>query len=302
MSVLAAVLAQLLHLALIVAAAPMVAGALGTIEARLDGRQGPHVLQAWRDLRRLMRKQAVMAEAASPLGRFAPIAGLAVTVTAAALVPSFTLGMAFAPIGDLLVLAGLFGVVRAIRALAAMDAGTMQGGILAERGMRLALGGEPAVLLAVFTLALLAGSSNLDAIARLQRDGLMQPGAAAALSAAALVGVALIRHREEVHAELAGSALAVTRLSDAFGILVWVDLLSALFLPFGIAEPGAGPASWLIGLVAWIVKLAVLVGIFAVCRRMIGHPRPRAAAALVAVSTLFGLLAAVFALTSVAAA
>ena len=97
------------------------------MRARLAGRAGASPLQPWRDLIRLLRKQTVLAESASSVTIDAPAACAAATAVAACLVPSFTLGMTFAPFADLLLIAGLLIAARASLALAAMDAGTAPG-------------------------------------------------------------------------------------------------------------------------------------------------------------------------------
>ncbi len=158
-------------------------GCIRRLKARLLGRVGPPLLQPWRDLLRLLRKQPVMAENASWLFAAAPAGCLAAIAAAAALVPSFALGMASAPLADLLVIAGLLALARCILALAAMDVGTAFGGIGASREMTFAVFAEPALLLVIFTLALLAGTTNLDVIAACLREGtlraagLARPGA-----------------------------------------------------------------------------------------------------------------------------
>ncbi len=163
-------IAQLLHLALVLAAAPVVTGVLALFEARLQGRSGPHPLQPWLDLLRMFRKQTVMAESVSWLFRIAPAVAFGAIVVAAALVPSFALGMTFAPAADLLVIAGLLMLARCVLALAAMDTGTAFGGIGASRAMFSAVFAEPALLVVFLLCSLLAGSTNIDAVAAMLRD------------------------------------------------------------------------------------------------------------------------------------
>ena len=151
------VLIQLVHVALLLAAAPLLVGLIRRIKARLVGRAGPPLMQPYRDLLRLARKQPVLAENASVVFRAAPLASFAATAAAAALVPSFALGMATAPVADLLVIAGLLTIARVALALAAMDVGTAFGGIGASREMSFAAFAEP---------ALAAGLPDADAARR----------------------------------------------------------------------------------------------------------------------------------------
>ncbi|MFC7608625.1 hypothetical protein [Teichococcus aestuarii] len=61
-----AIVTQLLHAALLLALAPLLVGVVRWLKARLLGRRGAHPFQPWRDLRKLLRKQPVLAEGASP--------------------------------------------------------------------------------------------------------------------------------------------------------------------------------------------------------------------------------------------
>ena len=54
MSILTGLVTQLLHLALILALAPVLTGCVRWLKARLMGRRGPHPLQPWRDLLKLL--------------------------------------------------------------------------------------------------------------------------------------------------------------------------------------------------------------------------------------------------------
>ena len=136
MTALGSVLTLLLHAALLLALAPVLAGGLRTARARLLGRGGPPVLQGWHDLIRLARKQPVLADNASWLFAAVPGVCAAAVLAAALLVPSFALGMATAPLSDLLVVAGLLGLARCALALAALDVGTAFGGIGASGNHR----------------------------------------------------------------------------------------------------------------------------------------------------------------------
>src|SRR5258705_12713956 len=84
---------QVAQTALVLGLAPLLSGVTRKIRARLLRRQGPSVLQPYRDLLKLIRKEAVVAENASWLFRAAPYLILATTWVAAALVPTFASGL-----------------------------------------------------------------------------------------------------------------------------------------------------------------------------------------------------------------
>ncbi|HVC59435.1 MAG TPA: NADH-quinone oxidoreductase subunit H [Acetobacteraceae bacterium] len=303
MTFLLATFAQALHITLMLVGAPVVAGLQRWTEARLAGRTGADPWQAWRDLARLARKQPVLAENASPLFRTAPIACFAAMAVAAALVPSFTLGMAFAPLSDLLVLAGLLGFARVVLALAALDAGTAPAGLAAGRTASIACLAEPAMFLVILALGLLGGTTNLDLLIGQQHQGMLQPPAAAALAAAALALLALAGAGSAGQTtEFSGGDLALIELAEALRMLVWVDLIGALFLPLGMAAPGAGLLGWVVGLAAWGARVAVLVGGLAALRCIAGRLRLGRAPAVVGIAAVLGLLAALLVLASAVAA
>src|ERR1700722_19082782 len=112
MSLIVSLFAEIVHVALMLLAAPATAGVIGWLDARLAGHTGPPILRPWRDLVRLSRKTPVLPESASPVLSLASAVGLSATLCAAALVPSFTLGTALAPLADGMVVASLLSLAR----------------------------------------------------------------------------------------------------------------------------------------------------------------------------------------------
>ena len=75
--------------------APLLVGFVRKVKARLLRRQGPQLLQPYRDLLRLLRKEVVLANGASWLFRVCPYIIFAATWVAASLVPTFATGLLF---------------------------------------------------------------------------------------------------------------------------------------------------------------------------------------------------------------
>ena len=147
-----------MQMLLVVGLAPLVIGITRKTKARLLRRIGPPVLQPYRDLARLARKEAVVADSTSPLFRTYPYVIFAATWVAAALVPTFATGLLFSWSGDFIAIIALLGTARAALALAGLDAGTSFGGIGASREVMIAALAEPAMLMVVFIVALMAGT------------------------------------------------------------------------------------------------------------------------------------------------
>ncbi|MBN8891764.1 MAG: formate hydrogenlyase [Rhodospirillales bacterium 70-18] len=306
-----ALAAQLLHVALMLAAAPLLVGVIRRVKARLLGRAGPPVLQPWRDLLRLARKQPVVAENASWLFLAAPAAGFAAVLAAAALVPSFALGMASAPVADLLVIGGLLALARCILALAGMDIGTSFGGIGSSREMTYAAFAEPALILVVFTLALLVGTTNLDAIAAVLREGALGLRVSLGLILIAIIAIAIAENgripvdnpathleltmvHEAMVLEYSGRHLALIELAAALKLLVWMTLIGTVFVPFGMAPAGALPLWWATGMLAWAGKVGVLALALAGFETAIAKMRVFRVPEFLGIALLLALLAVVF--------
>lgn len=310
MAVVWSILSQLLHIALVLAAAPLLTGVVRWLKARMMGRRGAHPLQPLRDLLKLLRKNPVLAENASAVSRAAPYLAVGAAVAAAALVPSFARGMAFAPLSDLILVAGLLALGRVAMALAGMDVGTPFGGLGAAREMSFAALAEPALVVAALTLAILAGTTNLDAIAGAFRDGGLGLRVSLGLALVALLAVAIAENaripvdnpathleltmvHEAMILEASGRHLALWDYAAQLRLLLWLALLAAVFLPLGQAPAGSAPHLWVVGLLAWAVKMGGLALGLAAFESAIAKMRVFRVPEFLGAALLLGLLGAV---------
>ncbi len=262
---------QGVQMLLVLALAPLLLGFTRKVKARLLNRQGPPVVQHYRDLKRLLRKEAVLAENASWLFRCAPYLIFAATWVAAALIPTFATGLYFSWSADLIAITALLGLARFFLALAGMDVGTSFGGLGSSREMLFASLAEPAMIMIVFTVALVAGSTQLSAIAgfMLSHSGL-RVSLGLALVALIIVAIAenaripvdnpathleLTMVHEAMVLEYSGRHLALIELAAALKLLVYISLIACIFAPWGLAESGDGPAAYAIGAVTYLGKL-----------------------------------------------
>jgi formate hydrogenlyase subunit 4 len=294
-------LAQILHIGLMIASAPTAAGVMDWLDGRLAGRARPSVLLPWRDLVRLSRKTPMLIESISVVSRFAPAVGLGATLSAAALVPSFTLGMALSPLADTLVIVSLLTVARVSTALAALDSGAAQPGLTQQGASALAVVAEPALMLAMVALALMGGSFNLDLIIGQQREGVLSPAAASAVVLTVLLALVLAdvsapdRGAEPM---FGGMDLAMVRTTGWLRRLVWIDLIGGLFLPIGMATAENWPLGWLLGLACWAIKLGAFIlalsGIQTILGRLPRHSLPD----LIGAAVLLALLAIIMVLAN----
>ncbi|TPJ82284.1 NADH-quinone oxidoreductase subunit H [Mesorhizobium sp. B2-6-2] len=270
--------------------APLLIGFVRKVKARLVRRQGPSVIQPYRDLARLMRKEVVLADNASWLFRVTPYLIFAATWVAAALVPTFASGLQFSWAADLIVIVALLGSARFFQALAGMDVGTSFGGIGASREVMIASLAEPAMLLIVFSLALVAGATQLSTVAAFMGSPEVGLRVSLGMSLIALVMVAIAENaripvdnpathleltmvHEAMILEYSGRHLAMIELASFLKLLLYMSLIACVFLPWGLASAGAGPQSLAIGAAAYLGKLAVLAILLAVFETAVAKMR-----------------------------
>lgn len=259
---------------LVLLLAPLLTGFVRKVKARLLRRRGPPLVQPYRDLLRLLRKEVVLADSASWLFRVIPYLIFATTWVAAALVPTFAAGLLFSWSADLIAITALLGSARFFLALAGMDVGTSFGGIGASREVMIATLAEPAMIMIVFTLALLAGSTQLSNVADFMLSSAVGVRVSLALALVALVMVAIAENaripvdnpathleltmvHEAMVLEYSGRHLAMIELAAALKLLLYISLIGCVFLPWGLAPPGAGAGAQLTGILAYVAKLAV---------------------------------------------
>jgi formate hydrogenlyase subunit 4 len=244
---------QGLQMLLVVALAPLVTGLIRKFKARLVRRRGPSVIQPYRDLLKLVRKETVLAENASWLFRTAPYLIFAATWVAAALVPTFATGLLFNWTADLIAIVALLGSARFFLALAGMDVGTSFGGIGSSREVMIASLAEPAMIMIVFSLALLVGSTQLSTIAAfmISPNVGLRVTLGLALVSLMMVGIAenaripvdnpathleLTMVHEAMALEYSGRHLALIELASSLKLLLYLSLITCLFLPWGMVS------------------------------------------------------------------
>jgi formate hydrogenlyase subunit 4 len=306
MAVIRDLLVQFVQMLLVLALAPLLTGVVRKVKARLNRRRGASVIQPYRDLRRLLGKEVVLAENASWLFRVAPYLIFAVTWVAAALVPTFATGLIFSWSGDLIAITALLGSGRFLLALAGLDIGTSFGGIGASREVMIASLAEPAMLMIAVTLALVAGSTQLSTIADFMLNfGGLRVSLAMALVAFIIVAVAengripvdnpathleLTMVHEAMVLEYSGRHLAMIELASALKLLLYVSAIACLFLPWGLAVGNAGIGSYAIGVVAYLAKLALGAGALAVFETSIAKMRVFRVPNFLGAALMLGLL------------
>ncbi len=273
---------QGVQMLLVLLLAPLLTGLVRKVKARLLRRQGPPLIQPYRDLIRLMRKEVVLAENASWLFRVIPYLIFAATWVAASLVPTFGGGLLFSWSADFIAIIALLGSARFFQALAGLDVGTSFGGIGSSREVMIASLAEPAMIMIVFTVALIAGATQLSTMAGFLVSSEVGLRVSLGLALIALIMVAIAENaripvdnpathleltmvHEAMVLEYSGRHLALIELSASLKLLLYLSLIACLFVPWGLAPPGGGPPALAGGIIAYLGKLAaggVLLALF----------------------------------------
>ena len=279
-----AIALQAAQVVIVVALAPLLTGIVRKTKARLLLRRGASIVQPYRDLARLLRKEPALALNASWLFRSAPYAIFAVTWVAAALIPTVSFDLALSPYADLIAIIGLLGAARFVLALAGLDIGTSFGGIGASREVMLASLAEPAMLMMIFTLGLIAGSTQLSEIAVFTHSSAVGLRISLALGLVGIIMVAIAENgripidnpathleltmvHEAMVLEYSGRHLALIEWAASLKLLLYVSLIVSVFVPWGISPADASLGAQATALPIYLLEVAasgILLAIFEV--------------------------------------
>jgi formate hydrogenlyase subunit 4 len=252
------IFSQLFQTLLVVLLAPLMLGWINNCRAWLQNKSAPGLAQPYRTLRKLFHKDAVLAHNASSLFRVAPYLIFGCMVLAASIVPVVETNLPFAYVADAIALVGVFALARVFMALAAMDVGTAFGSLGARREMLVAFLAEPALLMVLFTPALISQSTSLNTMVETlaQREFAIYPSLA--YSAVAFVMVLLAENaripidnpathleltmiHEAMILEYSARHLALMEWAAALKLMIYCTIGIALFAPWGIAAAGNWP-------------------------------------------------------------
>jgi formate hydrogenlyase subunit 4 len=265
----------LAQIALLLLLAPLVGGLIRLLKARLQMRRGPGLLQPYRDLLKLFRKGMVIPNTASWLFSATPYIVFVATLLAGLMAPMVAADAPVGLFGGVLAVVYLLGLGRFFLALAGLDTGSSFGGLGSSREMTIAALAEPTLMLAVFTVAIGAGSTDLAEMARAaigQQWRFLAPSQMLAFAALFLVLIAetgripvdnpathleLTMIHEAMILEYSGRYLGLIEWGASIKQLLLMTLLVNVFWPFGL--PLAWSASGFLTGLGWLALKLVLL-------------------------------------------
>ena len=270
-----ALLQTLVQFVLLLGIAPLVSGFIKTMKARLQTRRGPRVLQPYRDLYKLLRKGVVIPETASWLFVATPYVVFLTIALAGLMIPMVSTDAPLGLFGGVLAVIYLLALGRFFLALGGLDTGSSFVGLGSSREMTISALAEPAMMLAVFTVAIGANSTSLSEVARVavgQEWRFLAPSQMLAAAAMSMVLIAetgripvdnpathleLTMIHEAMILEYSGPNLALIEWGAAIKQLLLMTLLINSFWPFGL-QAGWSLAGVVTSLGYLLLKLALL--------------------------------------------
>jgi formate hydrogenlyase subunit 4 len=264
-----------LQTVLLLALAPLITGCIRNWKARLQNRRGPRVWQPYFDLIKFLRKDMVISEHASWVFSAAPYVVFITALLVGLMVPMVTTQAPLSLYGGVLAVVGLLALGRFFMALGGLDPASAFGGMGSSREMTIAAIAEPALMLAIFTVAITVGSTDFShMVAASQSSGwdMVNPTHLMAFAALFIVLLAetgrvpidnpathleLTMIHEAMLLEYSGRYLALMEWGASIKQLVLMAILVNIFLPVGLAADGSAFALGM-GLAFFLVKIFLL--------------------------------------------
>lgn len=274
------IIVAILQVAAMLLAAPLVTGIIKKLKAKMQHRVGASILQPYRDLRKLMRKETVVSESASPMFRVIPYICMLSMVLLALMVP-FVYSKVLSPYSDLIAMVYIFTMFRFAMVLGGLEGGSTFGGMGSSREVMMSILIEPALLLSIMTLSAITHAGfNVSAITEAMCSmGALAIGPALLLAGSSFV-ITMVAENARVpfdnpdtHLELtmvhegmileySGRGLAMMEYSSMLRLMLFMTMMGTLFFPWGVATT-LDPLALLIALVTITLKLLLFAFVIA---------------------------------------
>ncbi|MFA6709724.1 MAG: NADH-quinone oxidoreductase subunit H [Candidatus Methanomethylophilaceae archaeon] len=294
----------------LIAISPLITGLIRKFKAMMQHRIGSSIIQPYRDLLKLFRKDSVVSESTSWMFRLIPYVCLSSMVLIALMIPFIFTGI-IAPYGDLIALVYLFTLYRFAMVLGGLEGGSCFGGMGSSREMMMSVLIEPALLLSIMAIAVLSGGgtdiSNIPVM--LCNMGFTAFCPALILAASSFIITMLAENaripfdnpsthleltmvHEAMLIEYSGKDLGMMELSAEMRLTIFMAMLCSLFFPWGIATTTA-PSSIITGTIAVMAKMVTIAFLIALLESSLTKSRLFKTPNLLTASFVLSLLAMV---------
>lgn len=249
---------------------PLFTGISRQIRAKMHSRQGPGIMQDYRDITKLLKRQSVAPRDSGVIFRVMPYVLLSSMLLLAMALPVVTTTSLFSGAGDLIIILYIFALFRFFFSLSGLDTGSPFAGIGASRELTLGVLVEPILFIGLLVVALIAGSTNIGSISAVMSQGWVSPTATflamLACGFATFIEMGKIPFdvaeaeqelQEGPLTEYSGSGLALVKWGIGLKQVVVAVLFLSIFFPFGSASVLTA-GSLLLALGLMLVKLLVI--------------------------------------------
>jgi formate hydrogenlyase subunit 4 len=165
------------------------------------------------------------------------------------------------------------------------------------------------MLLIIFTLALIAGSTQLSTVAAVMASSGVGLRVSLGLALVALIMVAIAENaripvdnpathleltmvHEAMVLEYSGRHLAMIEFAAALKLLLYISLIACVFMPWGLSFVGAGPTGYIVSTAAYVAKLALGGALLALFETAVAKMRVFRVPDFLGAALMLGLLGA----------
>lgn len=303
--------ADIFQALLLILGAPLVRGIVARVKARLQSRRGASVWRPYAELLKLFRKEELVPPTSSAVFRLAPIVLFAAVVCVAAFVPIMHPSALLAWRGDFFLLVYLLALGRFFLSLGALDGGGAFGGMGASREALVSSLSEAPFLLGLVAIAILASRADIAGlVAWTLQQNFFNISTVHILAFTALAMVALAEtgrmpvDNPTTHLELtmihegmvleySGPSLALIEWASAIKLHAMLALLTAFFVPWGMAAED----SWgrlALALLLYCVKVGLFVALLAIIESAVAKLRMYLVPDFLGVAAALSALAVIF--------
>ena len=292
---------------ILLALAPLFSGISRMIRARIQSRRGPGLLQDYRDIAKLMKRQNIWPDNAGAVSRMMPYVLISTVMVVAMSLPLFTRVSPFGASSDLITVVYLLALFRFFFSIAGLDSNSTFSSLGASREVTLGVLVEPILMLAFLVIALIAGSTNFAVIGtQLSEQSWQYPIATVVALVAAFFAVFiemgkipfdLAEAEQELQegplTEYSGPSLALLKMGLSLKSMVVAAIFVSVLLPFGAAQD-LSISAVVLGTVFFFVKLLVVFVLACVFENTLSRTRFMLTGRLTVVGFGISVLAFVF--------
>ncbi len=237
------------------------------------------LFQGYRNFSKLMKKETIVSTQSSQITRVAPFLVLSPLLVAILFLPPVVDGAYYVSFVDAFTITGLISLSTFFLMLLGLDSASSFGGMGSSREAFIAALVEPAMILTIFSVSMMAGNLGVGNAGVNLAEHFPSKHMASFIFSGISFFILLMAENgripvdnPETHLELTmvheamilditGVYLAIVEMASSIKFIIFASLFASLFLPFGLMYP------WYIAVFIFIAKLffiAVIVGLLEV--------------------------------------